>query len=102
MRKHTSSWRGDARVMMMKNKQDIEKDLERAVERGAKVVFYQKREFCKAVGCPIQELLDDYPKIPTPQIRAIQKTVCQNGCLHTAWEFHDWLQRQGFKIVKEA
>lgn len=49
---------------------------------------YQKHEFCKAVNC--EDLSDN--------------NFCESNtttCCHTAKEFHRWLQRNGFKIVKE-
>lgn len=50
---------------------------------------YQKHEFCRAVNC--EDLSDN--------------NFCESDtttCCHTAKEFHSWLQRNGFKIVKET
>lgn len=49
---------------------------------------YEKYEFCKAVGCLAQDLEGGCILSPS-------------GCCYTAQEFHQWLQENGFKIVKE-
>ena len=48
---------------------------------------YQKHEYCMAVKCP--QIVDGQPK---------NKELCQNVC--EAWSFHNYLQRQGYKIIK--
>lgn len=48
---------------------------------------YQKHEFCKAVGC----------------MGKSEKNKCNvdpKRCIHTAKEFHHWLKKNGFKILK--
>lgn len=63
-------------------------------------IEYQRREFCKALPCPIQALLDaeaeGLPKYE--QIRAI----CKTDCIHTTYEFHHWLIQKGYLIVRPA
>jgi hypothetical protein len=56
---------------------------------------YQKREYCKA-ECPIQLLLNAVGSIVN-----IKQEVCQTRCVKSAWEFHDWLQQNSFRIIKE-
>lgn len=52
---------------------------------------YQKREFCIAKKCIVLEEIELDPKA---------KERCKEDCEFTAWEFHDWLQEQGFSIIK--
>jgi len=62
---------------------------------------YQRREYCHAVDCPIQKLLDkcEAGSDEYNEVRAI----CQTRCIHTTYEFHHWLIEQGFEVVvKEA
>ena len=61
-------------------------------------VDYKRREYCNDVKCPVQmemntkkEGSEDYEKL---------RNNCQTACLHTTWEFHQWLNKQGFEIVK--
>ena len=30
----------------------------------------------------------------------VEKHVCMKGCIYTAWEFHQWLQKKGFLIFR--
>ena len=49
---------------------------------------YRKHEFCNTIDCP-----------------ALMHGKCQvepDGCIRTANEFHHWLSKHGFKIVKAA
>lgn len=63
------------------------------------MVQYQSREYCQAVGCETQSELKNYEK-GTPEYESV-KRACKDSCRKTAWEFHDWLQKQGFIIVKK-
>ncbi len=61
-------------------------------------VEYQRREYCKAVDCPVQKELeltrkgtDEYEKI---------RYRCKTACIHTTHEFHAWLNNQGYLIVR--
>ena len=45
---------------------------------------YKKREFCKAMKCAGLEFT----------------FLCPQNCKYSAWEFHDWLQKNNFKIIK--
>jgi hypothetical protein len=63
-------------------------------------VDYQRREYCKAVKCPVQLELDaaeqgsdEYEKI---------RSRCSTACVHTTWEFHHWLIENGYEVVKPA
>jgi len=53
---------------------------------------YKKYEFCKSVGCWELEKQDGVE-------------FCRAGdeeCSYTAKEFHHWLNRNGFEIVKKT
>lgn len=53
---------------------------------------YGKREYCKAKKCVVQEWIEDGDQDA--------KECCKKGCCHSAYEFHNWLQKNGYKIVK--
>jgi hypothetical protein len=61
-------------------------------------VDYQRREFCKAIRCPIQRQLEkaqsgsqDYEEV---------RGICQTRCIHTTYEFHHWLIEQAYEVVR--
>jgi len=56
-------------------------------------IEYKKREFCKAIECKIQAQIDK---------GNMTKDFCVTHCIKTAWEFHDWLQKNGFSLMKES
>ena len=47
-------------------------------------ITYKKYEFCKSVNCS-----------------GLYNKCCVHGCYHTAKYFHNWLQENNFKIIKE-
>lgn len=49
---------------------------------------YQKYEYCITSECP--QILNGKPK---------NKQLCKDLC--GVWDFHDYLQKQGYKIIKE-
>ena len=57
---------------------------------------YQSREFCRDTACGYQIDLDYY-KTPEDEKEFIKDEVCEN-C--KAYEFHQWLKENGYKIVK--
>ena len=59
---------------------------------------YKSREFCNAVKCEIQMELNKMKK-DSPEYKK-KKEICERACIKTAWEFHDYLVRQRFSIVK--
>jgi hypothetical protein len=63
-------------------------------------VEYQRREFCKDLPCPIQQLLDS-EESGTEKSNSIRK-VCQESCIHTTYEFHHWLIQKGYLLLRPA
>jgi len=61
-------------------------------------VEYQKREFCRVVSCPVQNLLDGETQgsIKYNQIRLI----CQDDCLQTSHAFHKYLIDNHYQIIR--
>lgn len=59
---------------------------------------YQRREFCKSVHCPIQNLLEQ--QVPGTPVHDQVREVCMGDCIHTTYEFHHWLMENGFLVVK--
>jgi hypothetical protein len=59
---------------------------------------YQRREYCKEVKCPIQLLLNQEPQ-GSEKYEAL-RNICQTNCLHTCHEFHAWLNKNSYEIVR--
>jgi len=61
-------------------------------------IDYQRREYCKAVQCPVQLDLNQLGpgSGPYENLRA----TCKNACRHTTHDFHAWLIEQGYLIVR--
>jgi len=62
------------------------------------MIDYQRREYCKDIGCPIQLLLDDAAAEPAEYDRI--RAICQSSCIHTTYEFHHWLIDKGYLIMR--
>lgn len=63
-------------------------------------IDYTKREYCRAVQCPIQVLLDQ-EKEGSDRYEFI-RGICKSNCLHTTHEFHAWLIKQEYLVVRPA
>lgn len=61
-------------------------------------VDYKHREFCHAIDCPIQNLLDE--EVQGSERYEFIRNICQTSCLHSCHEFHAWLNKEGFVIVR--
>ncbi len=61
---------------------------------------YQKREFCKAMGCPRLINIDEEIKVEGTSETVKVKELCKSDCIHNAWKLHDWLQKNHFQLVK--
>jgi len=53
---------------------------------------YKDYEFCKDVECPIYFFVKDDPKF---------KQICRKHCVRSAKEFHKWLKKNKYKIIKD-
>jgi hypothetical protein len=60
-------------------------------------VEYKRREFCKAVQCPIQMQLNKLTEGSAAYEQTRQK--CSSGCLYTTWQFHHWLIEKGYILL---
>ena len=63
-------------------------------------VEYQRREYCKALPCPVQLLLEEQTKGSEGYDRV--RNICQTSCIHTTYEFHHWLIEKGYLLVRPA
>jgi len=63
-------------------------------------VEYQRREYCRDVGCKVQALLDGCES-GSEQYEKI-RSICTGNCIHTTYEFHHWLIEKGYELVKAA
>ena len=61
-------------------------------------VDYQRREFCRGVKCPVQELLNEQED-GSEQSEKIRQ-ICKENCLFTTHQFHKWLIEKGYLIVR--
>lgn len=61
-------------------------------------VEYQRREYCKDVRCPVQLELD--AQTPGSEEYERIRKVCQTNCRHTTYEFHHWLIKKGYLVVR--
>lgn len=61
-------------------------------------VDYQRREFCKDVGCPVQ--LDLNKQAAGSEEYENLRLTCRTDCKYTTWEFHHWLIDKGYLIVR--
>jgi len=61
-------------------------------------VEYRRREFCKAVGCSVQAVLDGQVE-GSEGYEQIRK-ICGSGCLFSAYQFHHWLIAKGYLIMR--
>jgi hypothetical protein len=63
-------------------------------------IDYQRREYCKDIQCPVQLLLDEAAP-NSPEYDRI-RGICQNSCIHTTYEFHHWLIKMGYLLVRPS
>lgn len=63
-------------------------------------IDYTKREYCNDVCCPIQVLLNQQTE-GSDSYESI-RGICKTNCLHTTHEFHAWLIKQGYLVVRPA
>ena len=61
-------------------------------------IDYPKREYCKAISCPVQLELDK--QVPGSDAYETVRKKCKDYCVHTTHEFHAWLIANGYLVVK--
>ena len=61
-------------------------------------IDYQRREYCKDIKCPVQ--LDLEKQEPNSKEYENIRGICINACKHTTYEFHHWLIKKGYLIVR--
>lgn len=61
-------------------------------------VDYKRREFCKDVKCPVQLELNAQ-KEGSQEYEKIRQT-CKTNCRYTTHQFHHWLIKKGYLIVR--
>ena len=61
-------------------------------------IDYQRREYCRDISCPIQLLLDRESEGSENYERI--RNICKTDCIHTTYEFHHWLIRKGYLVVR--
>jgi hypothetical protein len=54
---------------------------------------YQSREYCRDINCMFQKAIDN-----NLDSKGVAKKYCHEKC--KAYEFHQWLKDNGYKIVK--
>lgn len=65
------------------------------------IQFYQKREYCKAIKCPHQVNLEIEKERGIDSLIEKAKKKCKQNCIKKAHEFHEWLQQNGYTILKD-
>ena len=61
-------------------------------------IDYQRREYCKDIACPVQTLLDKQK--PDSEDYEEVRGICKTNCIHTTYEFHHWLIKKGYLVVR--
>jgi len=61
-------------------------------------VDYQRREYCKDIGCPVQRVLEEQE--PGSEKYEAVRRICKEGCIHSTYEFHHWLIDKGYELVR--
>ena len=61
-------------------------------------IDYQRREFCKDVHCPLQMDLD--AQQPGSDVYEKIRETCKADCRYTTYQFHHWLIKKGYLIVR--
>ena len=59
---------------------------------------YKRREFCKDVKCAVQLELNAQQE--GSQVYEATRARCKSKCLFTTYQFHHWLIKKGYLIVR--
>jgi hypothetical protein len=63
-------------------------------------IDYQRREYCKAIHCPIQGLMDQQSE--GSEGYDTLREICKSDCIHSTYEFHHWLIEQGYLVIRQV
>ncbi|MFW6017069.1 MAG: hypothetical protein ACOCRK_11575 [bacterium] len=58
---------------------------------------YKSREYCRDRDCYYQKIIDNEEN--TEQMKEDTKRYCSQYC--RAYDFHQWLENNGYKIIKK-
>ncbi len=61
-------------------------------------IDYQRREFCKDIKCEIQTKLEESAEGSTTYEKV--RDICKTDCRYTTYQFHHWLIKKGYLIVR--
>lgn len=61
-------------------------------------VDYQRREYCNDIQCVIQKDLNAQQPDSTEYEQLREK--CISDCIHSTYEFHHWLIKKDYQIVR--
>jgi len=61
-------------------------------------VEYKRREYCNDIQCPVQLMMNK--KVQDSTDNNDLREICQENCLHTTYEFHHWLIKKGYLLIK--
>mgnify|MGYP006283411543 CR=1 FL=1 len=65
-----------------------------------KMIEYKKREFCNALPCKVQVLLNQQKEGSEAYEQV--RSICKSNCIHTTHEFHAWLIEKGYLVLRPA
>lgn len=61
-------------------------------------VDYKRREYCNDVKCHVQMMMNK--KGESSRDYSELREICMEKCLHTTYEFHHWLIKKGYLLVR--
>ncbi len=61
-------------------------------------INYSRREYCKAISCPVQLELEK--QVPNSEAYEAVRKKCKEACIHTTHEFHAWLIEHGYLVIR--
>jgi len=75
----------------LRRKADIIRRFNEEFAELAKAKEYGNREYCRAMGCTMLGYIE----------KKIMLDIAKDNCRHCkAYQFHDWLNKNGYKIIK--
>jgi len=61
-------------------------------------IDYTKREYCRAIKCQVQNILDQESE--GSEKYELIRSICKTSCIHSTHEFHAWLIQNGYLILR--